>query len=221
MNDNIMETPPHLRLYDDFMSQTGPDRMQKILARYEIFKLSMEIPGDIVECGVFKGSGLYTWVKLMMLFKPNNEYRVHGFDFFEKSREFDFKYAQDRECLDEHEENWSTQDTLTKTCADWGFKRLNLVAGNMVDTTKTFVEQELGARVSILYIDVDNYEGALACLENLYPVVSPGGVIALDEYALPGYGESNAVDEFVKSHDARLRSMPWANTPSAYFIKGE
>ena len=38
--------------------------------------------GDICECGVFRGSGIFTWVKLMMIFKPNNNFKVVGFDLF-------------------------------------------------------------------------------------------------------------------------------------------
>ena len=143
--------------------------MQKILSRYELFKLTLEVPGDIAECGVFKGSGLYTWVKLMRLFKPNNEYRVHGFDFFETDRTAIFQYQADQDVLDEHQEGWTTQENLLDTCSNWGFNHLKLHAGNVVETTKRFKETELGARLSLLYIDVDNYEGALACLENLYP----------------------------------------------------
>lgn len=209
----------NLSIYDEFLASTGPDRLQKILARYELFKLAMNAPGDICECGVFKGSGLYTWVKLMRLFKPNNEYRVVGFDFFDADRTMAFKYEEDQQCLDEHADRWTPQDILTKTCESWGFNNLLLYAGNVVETSKQYAEEQLGARISLLYIDVDNYEGALGILENLYPLVSRGGVVAFDEYALPGYGESDAVDEFLRDKDLELKSIPWANTPSAYIIK--
>lgn len=211
----------NLALYDRFLGGTGPDRLQKIIARYELFRLTLEVPGDIAECGVFKGSGLYTWVKLMRLFKPNNEYRVIGFDFFEADRTAEFRFQADQDCLDEHAEGWATQQTLRETCAGWGFNRVTLCAGNVVETTATFARANLGTRLSLLYIDIDNYEGALACLDNLYPIVSPGGVIAFDEYGLPGYGESNAVDEFMRDRNETLRAFPWANTPTAYIIKGK
>ena len=179
----------NLGLYDDFLAHTGPDRLQKILARYELFRKVMNVPGDIVECGVFKGSGIYTWVKLMRLFRPLNEVRVVGFDFFEANRDMDFQFQQDKDCLDEHQSRWTPQETLVNNCKLWGFDKLDLIAGNVVETTKNFVKENLGARISLLYIDVDNYEGALACLENLYPIVSAGGLVVFDEYALRTYGE--------------------------------
>jgi Macrocin-O-methyltransferase (TylF) len=209
----------NLSLYDDFLASTTPDRLQKILARYELFRMVQDIPGDIVECGVFKGSGIYTWAKLMHLFRPHNETRIVGFDFFETDRAMDFRFQSDKDCFDEHESRWTPQGEIIKNCHSWGFNKLDLIAGNVVETTKTFVRDNLGCRVSLLYIDVDNYEGALACLQNLYPLVSPGGIVVFDEYALRSYGESDAVDEFFKGKSLRLRSISWANTPSAYVIK--
>lgn len=209
----------NLSLYDDFLAGTGPDRLQKILARHELFRMVMDVPGDIVECGVFKGSGLYTWAKLMRLFRPHNETRIVGFDFFDTDREMSFKFQQDKDCLDEHQTRWAPQEVIRRTCAGWGFDKVDLIAGNVVETTKKFVEDNLGARISLLYIDVDNYEGALGCLENLYPIVSTGGLVVFDEYALRTYGESNAVDEYFKGQKVRLRNIPWANTPSAYIVK--
>lgn len=209
----------NLSLYDDFLAMTGPDRMQKILARYELFRMVQDVPGDIVECGVFKGSGLYTWAKLMRLFRPHNETRIVGFDFFDADRAMDFQFQQDKDCLDEHQTRWTPQETILRNCREWGFDKVDLIAGNVVETTRAFVREQLGARISLLYIDVDNYEGALACLQNLYPIVSPGGLVVFDEYALRTYGESNAVDEYFRGKNIRLRSIPWANTPSAYLVK--
>jgi Macrocin-O-methyltransferase (TylF) len=209
----------NLQLYDAFLGSTGPDRLQRILARYELFKLVQNVPGDIVECGVFRGSGVYTWVKLLCLFKPNSEQRLVAFDFFEKSRDVEFRYAIDKECLEAHAEGWTSREVLVANCKAWGFERLKLIAGDVAATTREYARSHLGARIALLYLDLDNYEGTLACLKNLYSLVSPGGVVAFDEYGLAGYGESDAVDEFFRYQRIRLRSFPWARTPTAYFVK--
>ena len=36
-----------------------------MVARYEIFKKALEVPGDIVECVIFKGTGVAYWLKLI------------------------------------------------------------------------------------------------------------------------------------------------------------
>ena len=60
-------------------------------------KKSLMFQADICECGVFKGSGIFTWVKLMMLFKPNNKFNVVGFDLFKnKKKKLKFKYKIDK-----------------------------------------------------------------------------------------------------------------------------
>ena len=170
----------NLHLYDEFLGSTGPDRLQKIFARYELFKLAQDVPGDIVECGVFRGSGVYTWVKLLCLFKPNTEQRVVAFDFFETPRDVEFRYAIDKECLEAHAEGWTSQEVLIANCKAWGFERLKLIAGDVAATTREYARNHLGARIALLYLDLDNYEGTLACLRNLYSLVSPGGVVAFD-----------------------------------------
>ena len=35
--------------------------LPRLLAHYEIFKEVMNLPGSIIEVGVYKGSGLFTW----------------------------------------------------------------------------------------------------------------------------------------------------------------
>ena len=168
---------------------------------------------------MFKGSGIYTWAKLMRIFKPNNDFKIVGFDFFGANREMSFRHPEDKACLDEHAANWAPENEIRKSCAAWGFHNVELVAGNVVETTKRYVDEHLGMRIALLYIDIDNYEGALACLENFYPRVTRGGVIAFDEYALRGYGESDAVDEYFRDKPIKLRSITWGNTPTAYLIK--
>ena len=220
MNPKPAEAAPEsLSSYDHFLAETDPGRLQKILARYELFKLTLETPGDIVECGVFKGSGIFTWAKLMLMFKPRNDFKVIGFDFFGTDRQGDYALAADRECVDFHASGWREPASIRRICEKWGFDRLELYPGNVIETTAEYVRQKPGSRISLLYLDVDNYEGSLAILENLFPLVVPGGVVAFDEYTLRGYGESDAVDRYFSGKSLRIRSFPWANTPTGYVVK--
>lgn len=211
----------NLSIYDSFLSQTGPDRLQKILSRYELFKMVMDVPGDIVECGVFKGSGLFTWIKLMQIFRPNNDVRVVGFDFFGGATEdkTEYRYENDKSCVDFHQKGFTSPAEIRNIAASWGFHKLDLFPGNVIETTARYAKEKFGARIALLYLDVDNYEGSLAILRNLYPLVVPGGVVAFDEYARSNYGESDAVDEYFAGQQIRLKTIPWANTPTAYLVK--
>jgi len=217
-----LATPESLQTYDRFLAEAGPDRLQKILARYELFKMASTVPGDIVECGVFKGSGVYLWAKLLCLFAPLSERRVVGFDFFDADRSIDFARADDQTVLDEHAEGWTQTGEIVDRVTAMGLdaERIELVAGDVCRTTAEYVRANTGFRISLLHLDVDNYEGTKAILENLYPCVTPGGVVVFDEYGLRTYGEADAVDEFF-GPGVRLQTIPWANTPTAYVVKGD
>ncbi len=209
----------NLALYDDFLAHTGPDRLQKILARCELYKMALEIPGDIVECGVFKGSGIYTYAKLRHIFKPRSAQKILGFDFFESERDAEIQHPTDRGVLEQHANGWATQEEIRNNLRNMGIGDVELIAGNVVETTRSYRERNLGFRISLLYLDVDNFEGTLSALENLFPAVTNGGIIAFDEYAHRGHGEADAVDKFIKNKSVELKTLPWANTPTAYFRK--
>ena len=41
--------------YNHLMMSPDVERLRKVFAREELFRRTIDIPGDIVECGVFKG----------------------------------------------------------------------------------------------------------------------------------------------------------------------
>ena len=76
MNEEIFDA------YNFLLESNDVDRIKKILVRYELYKLSQNIPGDIIECGVFKGTGHIFWLKLLKIFDNNSLKKVVGFDTF-------------------------------------------------------------------------------------------------------------------------------------------
>ena len=76
----------------------------------------------------------------------------------------------------------------------------------------TFVEENQDLKISFLNIDTDLYEPCVTALEKLYPLVSPGGVVLLDNYnVFPG--ETKAVDEYF-GPDLDIRTLDLCKTPS-------
>jgi len=64
----------------------------KLLARFQLFEMIKDVPGDIVECGVFKGTGIFTFLKLKRYYFPNSLKKVIGFDFFDTGWYWDTKH---------------------------------------------------------------------------------------------------------------------------------
>ena len=182
-------------------------------------KLVSSVPGDIVECGVFKGSGIYTLAKMNKLLTPHTGRKIIGFDFFGGERGTRFREKKDQEVLDLHDKKLAEKDAILENLSKLGINTVELVAGDVAQTTKAYAQKHLGFRIAMLYLDVDNYEGTLAILQNFYPLVSPGGIVVFDEYGVRGHGESDAIHEYFKGTKISLKSLAIANTPPAYLIK--
>ena len=65
-------------IFSDDLKLTG-----KLLHRFEYFLKTKDLPGDIVEVGVFKGSGISTFNKFIQIYCPNSNKKVIGFDIFD------------------------------------------------------------------------------------------------------------------------------------------
>lgn len=56
----------------------------KQFAYYEIYKLVKDLPGDVIECGVFKGDSLLTLARLVETFSTGDRTKtIWGFDHFQ------------------------------------------------------------------------------------------------------------------------------------------
>ena len=76
-------------LYDNFNGFILSNDLKvfgKLLARSLLMNQVKDIPGDIVECGVFKGTGILTYLKLKRYLNPNSGKKVIGFDFFNSDK---------------------------------------------------------------------------------------------------------------------------------------
>jgi hypothetical protein len=98
--------------------------------------------------------------------------------------------------------------------------RIELVVGDVEETVPDYVRRNPGLRIALLHFDVDLYRPTRVALEQLWPLVVPGGVVAFDEYGIPPWeGESRAVDEFFAGRDVELKRFDWCSNPGAWLVK--
>lgn len=203
----------------------GPDteRLRKLLARYYLFRLSLGVPGDIVECGVFKGAGLMLWLKLLHIHAPGSAKRVIGFDTFGLSVEgvtSQEALAMQDLIAEAHFEGLDPQQLYQMIeRAGIARERCELVVGDIRQTAKAYVTHNPGFRVSLLHLDLDLEEATFAALEAFWPRVVVGGVVIFDEYAIARWTESEAVDRFFAGKPVQVKTLRWAKTPTAFVIK--
>ncbi len=200
----------------------------RFFSHYEIFKLVETTPGSIVEVGVYKGASFFTWAALLDTFCPFDQSRlVYGFEWFQGLKSFGeydntqapeatVPYAARREGL-ELLLQLHASDSITGN-----FQRCQLIDGNIHETLPHFLREHSGLRISLLHLDLDLYEPTRYALAQLYPFITPGGVVCCDQYGLPQWaGESRAVDEFLTglNADICLKKHSFAHSPGAYWVK--
>ncbi len=207
------------KAYNQFLFDALPDRLAKILARYELYKLIVDLPGDIVECGVFKGQGLLFWAKLIQIFNPMSQRKVIGFDTFNGVPESVSNHS-DRSGSVSFKNYGDVPDRVLDAAEKQGFGgRIIIVPGDAAITIPKFVQDNRGCRIALLNLDFDVYEPTLSALKALYPIVVPEGLICFDEYAVHQWGESDAVDEFFEPLAFKPRAIPWTLSPTAFVRK--
>jgi len=204
-----------------------PERMAKFAVHYEAFKMIKNVPGSIVECGVFKGTSFVRFAMLRELFENNYSAKLVGFDVF--SDKFpDTKFKQDKK----QREHWIntaggssiSKDQLSKILDDKDIKNYELIDGDVADTIPKYVKKNPGMKISLLNIDIDFVEPTICVLENFYDKVMPGGIILLDNYGGEGdsgislHGDTKGVDEFIKGKNIKILRFPFASRP-CYIIK--
>ena len=74
------------------------------MAHYELYKKIIELPGSVIELGVFKGSSLIQFCTFRELLENENSRRIVGFDMFDE-----FPMADKIKSYQEFLEEWNTQ----------------------------------------------------------------------------------------------------------------
>jgi len=175
------------------------------------------IPGDFVECGVWRGGSVMAMIaQLKNLNAP--ERTIWLYDTFEgmtepTSHDVDsvagVSAAQLLDSTDVADGNnvWcvaSLEDVeanLSNT--KYPQERLVFVKGDVALT----LSEKAPEKIALLRLDTDWYESTKAELEILYPKLVPGGVCILDDYG-HWKGARKAVDEYFEQLGARPLLMP-------------
>jgi Macrocin-O-methyltransferase (TylF) len=205
---------------NNFYLSCSPTRIGKFLAHYELYKQVIDLPGVIVECGVFKGVSLSRFAMFRELFENTYSKKIIGFDVFGKFPETGFENDQQlrkKFINDAGDESISEDQLLDVLAYKRCEKNIELVKGDIVKTVPEYVQQHPELKISLLNLDTDIYEPAVTILEQLWPRIVRGGLLILDDYGVfPG--ETKAVDDFFRDMNVRIQKTPFCTTP-CYVVK--
>jgi hypothetical protein len=183
-------------------TMTGPERVFALRQAVH-YVIHNRIPGGIVECGVWKGGSMIAVARTMMELGVSDRYLwlYDTFDGMSEPSSHDVSLGGE-----------TAFELLAKsdkeTSSVWAFAPLDEVRQNLHSTgypedkilyVQGKVEETIPGnapeQISILRLDTDWYESTRHELVNLYPRLSPGGVLIIDDYG-HWAGSQKAVDEY-------------------------
>ncbi|MFD5039525.1 TylF/MycF/NovP-related O-methyltransferase [Streptomyces sp. NPDC058377] len=190
-------------------TMTSPERLNAfVLATRHIVKHG--IPGDIVECGVWRGGSMQACAKTLLSLGETDR-DLYLFDTYEgmtpptaEDLRRDGRPAQ--ELLDAQGKDRPIWAVASLEDVRAGFEqvpypedRVHYVQGKVEDT----VPEQAPEQISILRLDTDWYASTKHELTHLYSRLVSGGVLLIDDY---GYwqGSRQAVDEFLEETGEQL-----------------
>jgi hypothetical protein len=197
-----------IRLVKPF-TMTNMERVFALCKAVE-YIVAHDIPGDIVECGVWKGGSMMAVAHMLM--RHHAVRKLHLFDTFDgmsQPTDVDKDYrgvaAAAYLALEDKNTSWI-----------WAYSPLEEVRRNLRSTgydesqvsfIQGRVEQTLPAhapgQIALLRLDTDWYESTYHELVHLYPRLSVGGVLIIDDYG-HWQGARKAVDQYLQEFHPKI-----------------
>jgi O-methyltransferase len=161
------------------------------------------VPGDVVECGVWKG-GMSAGMA-MLLGKSRKYYLFDSFEGLPPAEpSLDGEYASEWQKLEDKTINHNNC-TAAEADADAIMRSTGvdyqLVKGWFENTVPDFQGIE---KIAVLRLDGDWYESTMTTLEKFFPLVSDGGLILVDDY-YAWEGCSKALHDYLSKEKSAAR----------------
>jgi len=165
-----------------------------------------DVPGDLIETGVWRG-GVVIFMRALLDAYGDENRAVYVADSFRGLPPPDEAYPADAESqLHTSASLAISRDEVAKNFERYGLldDRVRFLEGWFKDTLPTVADRTW----SVVRLDGDMYESTMDGLTNLYPRLSVGGFLIVDDYgyepcrrAVADYREANGIDEPIEAID--------------------
>ena len=162
-----------------------------------------DIPGDVVECGIYNGFTIAFINKISEQIGLNKS--IWGYDTFERgflkdtvTKNDNFNIKKKKFDVSNDKTVYYTREQVIKNIkkiTNFDDERIRLIEGNIIETLEK--QENIPDKISFLRMDTDIYKTTKKQLEILYPRLSIGGVLHIDDYGWMS-GVKYAVDEYFK-----------------------
>jgi hypothetical protein len=184
-------------------TMTSPEKLYALILAVR-YVTRHAIPGDVVECGVWRGGSMMAIARTLMEC-GDTERDLHLYDTFEgmsEPTEHDKRHdgMSAAEMLETHDITsgvwaYASLEDVQETMRESGYpaEKIHYYKGKVEET----IPADVPDRISILRLDTDWYESTRHELEHLWSRLVPGGVLLLDDYGWWD-GAKRAVDEWLE-----------------------
>jgi hypothetical protein len=210
--DEGRQWPPHQAL--TMIGRKRLDNVQELIERV----LNQSIPGDLIETGVWRG-GATIFMRAILRAYDVHDRRVFVADSFRGIPPINpQKYP-----ADSAHKGIDQLEILTGNSAERvreNFRRMQFLDDQVVylegwfkDTLPSITTD----RLALIRLDGDLYESTMDAFVNLYPKLSPGGYVIVDDMALGGC--ERAVEDYRREHGIteEITTIDWTGI---YWQKG-
>lgn len=202
-----------------FYQKTNISRIGKLIYHYEIYNIIKNLPGDILEFGVFKGSSLIRFMTFRSILENNYSRKIYGFDTFNKfpsqKRKDDKKL---RKNFTKDAGNPITKKKLNEILLDKKFENFELIEGDVLKTLDKFLKKNPNLKISLLHLDMDVYNSTKFVINKLKDKIVKKGIILIDDYGTVE-GATKVIDNFLlKNKKLELKKLSFYKVPS-YIVK--
>jgi len=185
---------------------TSPERLSETIQATRYISLN-NIGGSIVECGVWKGGSVLAIISTLMSLNDTSR-EIYLFDTFQgmtepDNRDVSINGVTAGEIL--ANENPEIEHSVWCKTSLEGVKavigktaypqdKIHFVRGKVEDT----IPGKAPSKIALLRLDTDWYASTAHELLHLYPRVSKGGIVIIDDYG-HWQGARKAVDDFLST----------------------
>lgn len=201
--------------------------LASVLFLDEMYQKIIDVPGVIMEFGVWWGANLALFQSFRGVYEPYNYTRkVIGFDTFEgypdtmKEEDKNSKYLfKGNYSVSENYPDYlsSVMDYHESENVMPHKKKYELVKGDITNTLPEYLKNNPQTVISMVYFDMGLYEPTKAALKAILPYLTKGSIIILDELNFPDMpGETIAVREVIGLDKYKIRRSKY--TPDRCYL---
>ena len=176
---------------------------QRMYNSVQFLKHTMDLDGDVAECGAFRGLSSYLFCNYVRLVNP--EFKGEGYHIFDSFEGLSEPKAEDAIASSDYGEMGTYCQGRGAFLGTLGVVKATLRDYPKIEYHQGWIPESFAGiperQYRFVHVDLDLYEPIKGAIEYFYPRMMKAGVIVIDEYAIPRWpGARKAVDEYCAKH---------------------